>query len=64
MKQELRNTSSSGDHQGKEEELESYKPGPPAIKVSLGLVDAVNVSGDDVKVTHDGVEDLKALTMW
>jgi hypothetical protein len=46
------------------EELEVYKPGPPTIKVSLGLKEAVTASGDDVTVSEDGVEDLKAMTMW
>jgi NAD(P)H-nitrite reductase large subunit len=46
------------------EELENYKPGPPAIKVSLGLKTAVTANGDEVKVSHEGVEDLQALIMW
>ncbi|GFZ45687.1 hypothetical protein JCM24511_03416 [Saitozyma sp. JCM 24511] len=46
------------------EELENYKAGPPAIKVSLGLKTAVTANGDEVKVSHEGVEDLQALIMW
>jgi hypothetical protein len=46
------------------EELEAYKPGPPAIKVSLGLKTAVIANGDGVTVTHEGVEDLHAMIMW
>jgi len=60
------------------ETLESYKPGAPCIKLTLGLVShscsdrisaddqtkAVTATGDEVVVSEDGVEDLKALLMW
>jgi hypothetical protein len=49
---------------GEGEELEVYKPGPAAIKVSLGLQEAVTANGDEVVVSEEGVEDLKAMTMW
>jgi hypothetical protein len=69
--------------EGREKEiLESYKPGAPCIKLTLGLVSsflrrkkihkakadeqtkAVTATGDEVVVSEDGVEDLKALLMW
>ena len=49
---------------GDGEELESYKPSAPAIKVSLGIKENVVANGDAVEIKHDGVEDLRALTMW
>jgi hypothetical protein len=35
---EKRDEDEEGDEEGEDEELETYTPGPPAIKVSLGLV--------------------------
>ncbi|KAJ8522818.1 hypothetical protein ONZ45_g692 [Pleurotus djamor] len=39
-------------------ELEQYAPGPPGIKVSLGMVGGV------VGTKDDGVDDLQAASMW
>ncbi|ORY24986.1 hypothetical protein BCR39DRAFT_545485 [Naematelia encephala] len=50
--------------EGNKEPLETYKPGPPALKVSLGLSQVVTAVGDEVKTSEDGVEDLRALAMW
>jgi NADH dehydrogenase FAD-containing subunit len=44
--------------------LEPYTPGPPAIKVTLGITRHVIASGDSVTVGEDGVEDLQARLMW
>lgn len=46
------------------EELEKYTPGPPAIKVTLGLKHYAMASGDEVTTSEDGVEDLHARLTW
>lgn len=46
------------------EELETYAPGAPAIKVTLGLKHYVIANADGVKPGDDGVEDLQARLMW
>ncbi|RXK35489.1 hypothetical protein M231_07267 [Tremella mesenterica] len=45
-------------------ELEKYVPGPRGIKVSLGMKEVVFAVGEEVTVSNDGAEDLKALSMW
>ncbi|KAF8881689.1 hypothetical protein CPB84DRAFT_1838278 [Gymnopilus junonius] len=49
-----------------QEPLEHYSPGPPAIKVSLGLKREVRQTGTDatVDVSEDGVADHRAAAMW
>ncbi|KAG5640823.1 hypothetical protein DXG03_006895 [Asterophora parasitica] len=47
-----------------DEPLESYTPGPPAIKVSLGLNRGVVQSGDIVARKDDAPDDLGAASMW
>ncbi|KAF5319705.1 hypothetical protein D9619_008513 [Psilocybe cf. subviscida] len=49
---------------GEEEPLEEYTPGPPAIKVSLGLERAVYQVGPNIGVKTDGVPDLQAAAIW
>ncbi|TEB26391.1 FAD/NAD(P)-binding domain-containing protein [Coprinellus micaceus] len=49
---------------GSEEPLEHYAPGPPAIKVSLGLTRGVVQVGPEVTIKTDGVPDLHAPVMW
>ncbi|KDR71582.1 hypothetical protein GALMADRAFT_74880 [Galerina marginata CBS 339.88] len=46
------------------EPLENYNPGPPAIKVSLGLKKAVYQMGPTIDVKNDGVPDLQAASIW
>lgn len=46
------------------EELEAYKYGPPAIKVTLGLVDAVTSNGEGTKPNSDGVVDMSSRVIW
>ncbi|OAX37976.1 FAD/NAD(P)-binding domain-containing protein [Rhizopogon vinicolor AM-OR11-026] len=45
-------------------ELEEYAPGPPAIKVSLGLTKSVYEVNGVVDTKDDGVDDLNAASMW
>jgi hypothetical protein len=45
-------------------ELEEYAPGPPAIKVSLGMTKSVYEVNGVVGTKNDGVEDLNAAVMW
>lgn len=45
-------------------ELEEYAPGPPAIKVSLGMTKSVYEVNGVVGTRNDGVEDLNAAAMW
>jgi hypothetical protein len=45
-------------------ELEEYTPGPPAIKVSLGLTKSVYEVNGVVGTNGDGVDDLDAAAMW
>ncbi|KAG2136600.1 uncharacterized protein EDB93DRAFT_1168540 [Suillus bovinus] len=45
-------------------ELEEYAPGPPAIKVSLGMTKSVYEVNGVVGTKNDGVEDLNAAAMW
>uniref|UniRef100_A0A8H7XP61 FAD/NAD(P)-binding domain-containing protein n=1 Tax=Psilocybe cubensis TaxID=181762 RepID=A0A8H7XP61_PSICU len=46
------------------EPLEDYTPGPPAIKVSLGLTRAVYQVGPSIGTKDDGVPDLQAALIW
>ncbi|KAF8641752.1 hypothetical protein AX16_009829 [Volvariella volvacea WC 439] len=46
------------------EELEEYSPGPPGIKVSLGLTKAVYQINGTVGVLTDGKPDLQAALIW
>ncbi|KAG1769951.1 FAD/NAD(P)-binding domain-containing protein [Suillus placidus] len=45
-------------------ELEEYAPGPPAIKVSLGMTKSVYEMNGVVGTKNDGVEDLNAAVIW
>lgn len=45
-------------------ELEEYAPGPPAIKVTLGMTKSVYEVNGIVGTKNDGVEDLNAAAMW
>jgi hypothetical protein len=45
-------------------ELEEYAPGPPAIKVTLGITKSVFEVNGIVGTKNDGVEDLNAAAMW
>lgn len=45
-------------------DLEEYAPGPPAIKVSLGLTKSVYEVDGVVGTKNDGVEDLNVAIMW
>ncbi|KIK38410.1 hypothetical protein CY34DRAFT_809374 [Suillus luteus UH-Slu-Lm8-n1] len=45
-------------------QLEEYTPGPPAIKVSLGMTKSVYEVNGVVGTKNDGVEDLNASAMW
>ncbi|EIN06508.1 FAD/NAD(P)-binding domain-containing protein [Punctularia strigosozonata HHB-11173 SS5] len=45
-------------------ELEHYTPGPPAIKVSLGITKSVYQINGVVGVKDDGTEDLDAAGVW
>ncbi|PBK88257.1 FAD/NAD(P)-binding domain-containing protein [Armillaria gallica] len=47
-----------------DEPLELYTPGPPAIKVSLGLTRDVYQLDGVIAVNNDGVEDLQAPAVW
>ncbi|KZP24020.1 FAD/NAD(P)-binding domain-containing protein [Athelia psychrophila] len=47
-----------------DDELEHYEPGPPGIKVTLGLRKSVFQSQGVVGTKNDGVEDLQAGYMW
>ncbi|KAG1728388.1 uncharacterized protein EDB91DRAFT_1060595 [Suillus paluster] len=49
---------------GLDSELEEYAPGPPAIKVTLGLTKLVYEVDGVVGTKDDGVEDLNAAVMW
>ncbi|KAL7424159.1 hypothetical protein Q5752_001745 [Cryptotrichosporon argae] len=46
------------------EELGTYEPSFPAIKVSTGIRRVVTSTKEGVKVSLDGVEDLQSLVMW
>ncbi|KIJ56320.1 hypothetical protein M422DRAFT_150875 [Sphaerobolus stellatus SS14] len=48
----------------KEEPLETYTPGAPGIKVSLGLRKAVVQHDDKVEVWNNGKDDLDAAVTW
>ncbi|OWZ57378.1 oxidoreductase [Cryptococcus neoformans c45] len=48
----------------KNEPLEDYKPGPPAIKITLGINNAVVADGNGVITNSDGIEDMHSLVMW
>ncbi|TYJ56630.1 hypothetical protein B9479_002722 [Cryptococcus floricola] len=48
----------------KDEVFEHYKPGPPAIKLTLGIVDAVIANGEGVNPNKEGVEDMHSMVMW
>jgi len=45
-------------------ELEEYAPGPPAIKVSLGLTKSVYEVNGIIGTRNDGRDDLNAAEMW
>ncbi|KAG2106256.1 uncharacterized protein F5147DRAFT_701634 [Suillus discolor] len=45
-------------------ELEEYAPGPPAIKVTLGMTKSVYEVDGVVGTKTDGVEDLNVAIMW
>ncbi|KAG2136596.1 uncharacterized protein EDB93DRAFT_1253891 [Suillus bovinus] len=45
-------------------ELEEYAPGPPAIKVTLGITKSVYEVNGVVGTRNDGVEDLNAAVTW
>ncbi|KAG1792344.1 uncharacterized protein HD556DRAFT_1444603 [Suillus plorans] len=45
-------------------ELEEYAPGPPAIKVTLGMTKSVYEVDGVVGTKNDGVEDLDVAIMW
>ncbi|KAG2136598.1 uncharacterized protein EDB93DRAFT_1302934 [Suillus bovinus] len=45
-------------------ELEEYAPGPPAIKVTLGITKSVYEVDGVVGTRNNGVEDLNAAVMW
>ncbi|KAG1896746.1 uncharacterized protein F5891DRAFT_958167 [Suillus fuscotomentosus] len=45
-------------------ELEEYAPGPPAIKVTLGMTKSVYEVDGVVDTKNDGVEDLGVAVMW
>ncbi|KIY71500.1 hypothetical protein CYLTODRAFT_441178 [Cylindrobasidium torrendii FP15055 ss-10] len=49
---------------GEGEELEEYKPGAPAIKISLGITHAVSQVDGEIHIKDDGVEDMHAPVMW
>ena len=46
------------------EELESYKYGAPAIKVTLGLKDAVISNAEGTTPNSDGKEDMSSRLIW
>ncbi|WVQ78398.1 hypothetical protein IAT38_000484 [Cryptococcus sp. DSM 104549] len=48
----------------KDEELEIYKPGAPAIKITLGITNAVIANATGVTPNSDGVEDMHSMVMW
>ena len=50
--------------EAEEEELERYLPGPPAIKLSVGLTKAVYQINGKVGRKEGMNEDLDALLMW
>ncbi|KAG1896744.1 uncharacterized protein F5891DRAFT_958144 [Suillus fuscotomentosus] len=52
----------AGDDLGSE--LEEYAPGPPAIKVTLGMTKSVYEVNGVVGTKTDGVEDLGVAVMW
>ncbi|ORX40015.1 hypothetical protein BD324DRAFT_615943 [Kockovaella imperatae] len=52
------------DEGGEEEELEVYKPGVPAIKVTLGLHHSVTSNHEGVSTSDKGAEDLQARLIW
>jgi len=47
-----------------DEELEVYKYGAPAIKVTLGLKDAVISNAEGTTANSDGKEDMQSRIMW
>ncbi|KAK0215436.1 hypothetical protein IW262DRAFT_1465042 [Armillaria fumosa] len=47
-----------------DEPLELYTPGPPVIKVSLGLTKGMYQVDGVIGVNNDGVEDLQAPAVW
>lgn len=47
-----------------DEELEVYKYGKPAIKVTLGLVDAVISNAEGTKANSEGKEDMSSRAIW
>ncbi|KAF9530778.1 hypothetical protein CPB83DRAFT_850293 [Crepidotus variabilis] len=44
--------------------LESYTPGLPAIKVSLGMTHSVSQLGEEVSTKDDGVPDMQVKSIW
>lgn len=46
------------------EELEVYRYGKPAIKVTLGLVDGVISNAEGTTLNHEGKEDLSSRLIW
>ncbi|KAG1802431.1 hypothetical protein EV424DRAFT_1647762 [Suillus variegatus] len=52
----------AGDDLGSE--LEEYAPGPPAIKVTLGMTKSIYEVNGVVGTKTDGVEDLNVAVMW
>ncbi|CAK9785464.1 FAD/NAD(P)-binding domain-containing protein [Cutaneotrichosporon oleaginosum] len=46
------------------DELETYTPTPPMLKLTLGLKNYATAMPDGVTVGEDGVEDLQARVMW
>jgi len=49
---------------GMKEELEVYKYGKPAIKVTLGLVDAVISNAEGTTPNSEGKEDMSSRVIW
>ncbi|KAG8786550.1 hypothetical protein FRC15_011196 [Serendipita sp. 397] len=51
-------------NKGSSAELQQYQPGPPAIKITLGIKHYVYQEGPTVVVGDDGVEDLHVALVW
>jgi hypothetical protein len=47
-----------------DDELEVYKYGKPAIKVTLGLVDGVISNAEGTTLNHEGKEDMSSRVIW
>ncbi|WVN86741.1 uncharacterized protein L203_101913 [Cryptococcus depauperatus CBS 7841] len=52
------------DDEKKAEPLEHYKPGLPAIKLTIGIKNTVIANGSEVTSDSDGVEDMNSMVMW